>query len=157
LDLKKQILKQIFNSSTQNILIEVFFINKARKQELIESLASCVDIGENSSEHFKKIRKKGKKLSEDQSLKNLEKFFNALGNEDRLKLVKILQEQDRCVCELEVMLDKSQPTISHHIKILEEIGIIRGFKQGRFTHYEVIKNKFKEYTKLIKKVLSFSV
>jgi ArsR family transcriptional regulator len=55
------------------------------------------------------------------------------------------------------MLDKSQPTISHHLKILEEIGIIRGFKQGRFTHYEVIKKSFEEYSKLMKKVLNFSV
>jgi ArsR family transcriptional regulator, arsenate/arsenite/antimonite-responsive transcriptional repressor len=54
------------------------------------------------------------------------------------------------------MLEKSQPTISHHLKILEEIGIIRGFKQGRFTHYEVINEEVEKYMDLTKKILDFT-
>lgn len=125
-------------------------MNEGRKEELIETLASCIDIGDNSSEYFKKMREKGKNLDENKDLTDLEKFLKALANEERLKIVKILREQDRCVCELETILDKSQPTISHHLRILEEIGIIRGWKKGRFTHYDLIQDRFEGYLKLLK-------
>lgn len=58
--------------------------------------------------------------------------------------MKILNDNNRCVCELEAILDISQSTISHHLKILEKIGLIKGIRRGYFTHYELIKEQFQE-------------
>ena len=70
---------------------------------------------------------------------NLSNFVNALANKKRLIIINILKEKDRCVCELEAVLDESQPSISHHLKILENAGLIRGWKKGKFTHYDLLK------------------
>jgi ArsR family transcriptional regulator len=48
-----------------------------------------------------------------------------------------LKEKDRCVCELEAILKKSQSSISHHLQILEETGVIKGWKKGKFTYYGI--------------------
>ncbi len=45
-----------------------------------------------------------------------------------------------CICELSTVLDLTQPTISHHVKILEQAGLINGVKSGKFIHYQVKKN-----------------
>jgi ArsR family transcriptional regulator len=52
--------------------------------------------------------------------------------------------KERCVCELEAILDKSQPSISHHLRELEKAGLIRGWKKGKYTYYNLVKEEFKE-------------
>lgn len=86
----------------------------------------------------------GKKLEDDVAISHLSQYFNILGNKERLKIIKILNVKDYCVCELEVILDKSQSSISHHLRILEKHRLIRGVKRGYFTHYELIKDSFLE-------------
>jgi ArsR family transcriptional regulator len=73
-----------------------------------------------------------------------------MGNKERLKIIESLKRQDHCVCELEVILDKSQPTISHHLRELEKIGIIRGWKKGKFTHYDIVDEKMEYYLNLMR-------
>jgi ArsR family transcriptional regulator len=79
--------------------------------------------------------------------------LNALSNKKRLIILNILKEKDRCVCELEATLDESQPSISHHLKILEDVGLIRGWKKGKFTHYDLIKKQLELYLNLLHKEL----
>lgn len=81
----------------------------------------------------------------DSNFYDLIKFFNALANKKRLMIINILKEKDRCVCELEALLDESQPSISHHLKILEKASLIRGWKKGKFTHYDIIKEQISSY------------
>lgn len=52
-------------------------------------------------------------------------FLNSLGNKDRLMIIKTLMEKgEQCACELEAILDKSQPSISHHLRSLERVRLI---------------------------------
>jgi len=60
-----------------------------------------------------------------------------MSNNERFIIFNALKERDRCVCELEVILNKSQPSISHHLRILEGAGLIRGWKKGKFTYYGI--------------------
>ena len=64
-------------------------------------------------------------------------------------IINILKEKDRCVCELEAILDESQPSISHHLKILENAGLVRGWKKGKFTHYDLVKEQIISYHNLL--------
>ena len=70
------------------------------------------------------------------------------------RMFNALKEKDRCVCELEVILNKSQPSISHHLRILEGAGLIRGWKKGKFTYYGIERNNFKIYLSDLIKNLS---
>lgn len=90
-------------------------------------------------------------LNKNKSIIDLTKFSNVLGNETRFKIVQLLNDKDYCVCELEAILDNAQSSISHHLKILERIKIIRGIKKGYFTHYELINEQLQNYVQNFEK------
>ena len=70
---------------------------------------------------------------------DLASVFAALGDPVRLRLLSIIAaEGESCSCNLEEPLARSQPTISHHTKILAEAGLIRGDKRGRWTWWRVV-------------------
>ncbi len=110
------------------------------KEEIKAKLIKCEDVG-NPDLHFMKLRELGDQLIQNPRYHNLSNFINALANKKRLIIINILKEKDRCVCELEAVLDESQPSISHHLKILENAGLIRGWKKGKFTHYDIVKEQ----------------
>jgi ArsR family transcriptional regulator len=105
--------------------------------------------------YFESLREIGYNLNKDKESNTYVKFFNAVGNEVRLNIVKLLNEKEYCVCELEAILDKPQSSISHHLKILEKTGLIRGIKKGYFTHYELIKKQFQEHLRRFNELYNF--
>jgi ArsR family transcriptional regulator, arsenate/arsenite/antimonite-responsive transcriptional repressor len=70
----------------------------------------------------------------------------ALGDPVRLQLVDILRKHAGkvCVCELVPLFDLSQPTVSHHLKVLREAGIVGSERQGLWAYYFVIPDALKE-------------
>jgi ArsR family transcriptional regulator len=70
---------------------------------------------------------------------NLAGVFAALGDPVRLRLLSIVaSEGEVCSCNLEGPLAKSQPTISHHTRVLAEAGLIIGEKRGRWMWWRVV-------------------
>jgi len=65
------------------------------------------------------------------------KFFKALGDETRLRIVKLLSIREMCVCEVMVALGMTQPTTSHHLNILENAGLVASRKEGRWVFYRL--------------------
>ncbi len=61
------------------------------------------------------------------------KLFKALGDETRLEMIGLLAAagSELCACDIESHFDLSQPTISHHLKILREAGLVTGERRGR--------------------------
>jgi ArsR family transcriptional regulator len=71
--------------------------------------------------------------------RELAEIFAALGDPVRLRLLSIVaSDGEVCSCNLEEPLGKSQPTISHHTKILAEAGLIEGEKDGRWMWWRVV-------------------
>ena len=62
-------------------------------------------------------------------------LFKALGDENRLRILKLVS-QGEDLCELDI----TQPTLSHHMKILKDAGLISARKQGRWMHYSISEN-----------------
>lgn len=120
----------------------MFVLKNNRENEIKVMLCSCEDII-NSNEYFKELRELGENLRKNDLLNNLLIFLSALGNKERFIILTSLKEKDRCVCELEVILKKSQSSISHHLRILEGAGLIRGWKKGKFTYYGIEHENFK--------------
>ena len=70
--------------------------------------------------------------------------LGALGDETRLKMVKLLSEHDAlCVCELQQAFDLGQPTISHHLKILREAGLVDVTRRGTWAYYALRRDALK--------------
>ena len=72
---------------------------------------------------------------------DLAKIFKALGDPVRLRLMSMIASRGEggevCVCELTPAFDLSQPTISHHLKVLRQAGIVDSERQGLWAYYFV--------------------
>lgn len=79
-------------------------------------------------------------LSEDRAA-TLARDFAVLADPTRLRLLSMLASAasgEACVCELVEPLDRSQPTVSHHLKVLSDAGLIVGEKRGRWVWYRTV-------------------
>lgn len=65
------------------------------------------------------------------------KVFKAFCDENRLMILELLQSGEKCACKLLDELKISQSTLSHHMKILCESGIVSSRKEGKWTHYSI--------------------
>ena len=65
------------------------------------------------------------------------RLFKALGDPNRLCILDILMREEKCACELLAGLEIGQSTLSHHMKILAEAGLINCRKVGKWTHYRL--------------------
>ena len=59
----------------------------------------------------------------------------ALGDSNRLQIVQMLSDGEKCGCKLLEAFEITQPTLSHHMKILCDAGIVTGRKDGKWTYY----------------------
>ena len=65
------------------------------------------------------------------------KVFKAFCDENRLVILEMLQSGEKCACVLLEKLNITQPTLSHHMKILVDSGIVSARKEGKWTHYSI--------------------
>jgi len=70
-------------------------------------------------------------------MSNLAKFFAALADENRLRLLHLLKDGEVCVCHLQEVLQTNQPKISRHLAYLRRAGLVASRKDGRWTHYRL--------------------
>ena len=70
-------------------------------------------------------------------MKELLNIFKAFSDETRLRILKLLEHGELCVCDLVAALDMVQPKVSFHLAILKEGGLISDRKDGKWTHYKL--------------------
>jgi ArsR family transcriptional regulator len=68
-------------------------------------------------------------------MKEFVRVMKALSDPSRVKVLKVLQHKSMCVCEIQKALGLAQPTISKHLKILEEAGLVTSRKSGLWVNY----------------------
>ena len=68
-------------------------------------------------------------------MKSFIKVMKALSDPSRVKILKMLQKKKMCVCELRAVLNLAQPTVSKHLKILEEAGLVESEKDKLWVNY----------------------
>ena len=69
--------------------------------------------------------------------KDLAKIFKAFCDENRIEIIKLLQNGDKCACEIGEALNLTQSKLSYHAKILCDSGIIDCRYIGKWTHYKI--------------------
>ncbi|HBE73219.1 MAG TPA: ArsR family transcriptional regulator [candidate division Zixibacteria bacterium] len=70
-------------------------------------------------------------------MKQAVKLFRALGDPTRLRIVKMLEGGELCVCQLTAALGMGQSRISRHLAILKDCGLIEARRQGKWVHYRL--------------------
>jgi len=68
-------------------------------------------------------------------MKEFVRVMKALSDPTRVKALKVLQHKSMCVCEIQRVLGLAQPTISKHLKILEDAGLVASNKSGLWVNY----------------------
>ena len=78
-------------------------------------------------------------------LKETAKLNKALSDITRLRIMALLSRRKKlCVCEIKEVIGLSQPTISSHLKILENVNLVKGFREGKWINYKMHENLEKE-------------
>ena len=78
-------------------------------------------------------------------MKDFIKVMKALSDPNRVKILKLLQQKTMCVCELQGALQISQPSVSKHLKLLEEAGLVDYKKEGLWVNYCLADGKASPY------------
>jgi len=65
------------------------------------------------------------------------KVMKALSDPNRVRIIKMLQHKTMCVCEMRAALRIAQPSVSKHLRILEEAGLVTSYKDGMWVNYEL--------------------
>lgn len=69
---------------------------------------------------------------------DIERFFQALGDNTRLRLLNLMDDQEICVCYFVEILGGPQPKISRHLAYLRSAGIVEARREGKWMHYRVV-------------------
>ncbi len=80
-------------------------------------------------------------------------IFKAFCDENRIKILQLLIDGEKCACKLLEAMNITQPTLSHHMKTLLDSGIVNGRKEGKWMHYSISKEgleKAQEYLDILK-------
>jgi DNA-binding transcriptional ArsR family regulator len=106
-----------------------------RLQNLIES--NVCQAG-NTEKYRKELLGLAQNLADVETAKKQSKFFKALSDEKRIRILKLLRSKEMCVCELMIALKLTQPNLSHHLRILENNGIISSRREGKWVYYSLV-------------------
>ncbi|RLF49598.1 MAG: ArsR family transcriptional regulator [Thermoplasmata archaeon] len=74
-------------------------------------------------------------------IKDLARIFRALGNETRLRILMMIKDGERCVCEIVSAIERAQPTVSIHLRKLEDLGIVSSRKEGKSVYYRIVDDR----------------
>ena len=85
--------------------------------------------------------------------RNDARIFKALADENRLQILMLLQKGELCACHLLEELNITQPTLSHHMKLLCDSGIVNYQKDGKWMHYSISPDAKGKLTALIEEYL----
>ena len=81
------------------------------------------------------------------------RWFHALADETRVRIVEMLSHKERCVCELEEVLGIAQSKLSFHLKVLRDAGLITDRREGRWMYYNLERktlSQIADYTNSVK-------
>ena len=110
----------------------------AKTEEALERLVSsgrcnCLNV----KEYTEQLRLLAKQEADKVEAKKRGRFFKALGDQTRQRVLGLLSIREMCVCELMTALNMTQPTTSHHLSILEDSGLVESRKEGRWVFYGI--------------------
>ncbi len=77
------------------------------------------------------------------------RVMKALSDPNRVKIIKMLNDKELCVCEITAALQLAQPTVSKHLKVLEDAGLVDFYKDGSWVNYHIATNNSNQYAAIM--------
>lgn len=85
---------------------------------------------------------------------DLERFFQALGDRTRLRLLNLMGDQELCVCYFVEILGSPQPKISRHLAYLKRAGIVSARRDGKWMHYRIVMPSHQGAAQILRQLLA---
>ncbi len=111
-------------------------MNKKRDETETKRLERFISDKGQVEIRFQKLILIGNEFDE-KELSSEVKVFKALADENRLRILKLLREGELCACELTVALSTCQSTVSHHLSVLKNAGLIKERKEGKWSYFRL--------------------
>ena len=130
----------------QCVFIMIVFLkgNQVQKSDYTREL---------TKEQLKNLKMYTDQLEHDQiKLRDFEqnyKIIKALSDVNRVLIINYLSKGELCACKILEKFDITQPTLSHHMKILSDCGLVNGRKEGKWIHYSLNMDKVKQFQTFI--------
>lgn len=86
---------------------------------------------------------------------DMQKFFQALGDNTRLRLLNLMSDQEVCVCYFVEILGGLQPKISRHLAYLRRAGIVAARREGKWMHYRIVMPPHIGATQILRQTLEW--
>jgi ArsR family transcriptional regulator, arsenate/arsenite/antimonite-responsive transcriptional repressor len=86
---------------------------------------------------------------------DMERFFQALGDNTRLRLLNLMGDQEICVCYFVEILNQPQPKISRHLAYLRNAGIVTTRRDGKWMHYRIATPPNEGAAKVLQEILQW--
>ena len=104
---------------------------------------------EDVGRYLRELRRFAQEVGDEESFRKMERFFKALADSTRLRIIKMLENRELCVCEVMAALDLTQTNASYHLNMLERAGIVKKTRRGKWVFYSLVKP---EVTRLIDQI-----
>jgi len=118
------------------------------KTKLNKRLARLTSSGicpsEDASKYSVELKQLAEEIAEAKTSEKQSRFFKALADKTRLRILSLLRVREMCVCEIMIALDLTQPTASHHLGILGNAGLLNYRKEGKWVYYSLANLKLFE-------------
>ena len=113
-------------------------MSKSRiSKRLNRLIRSVICQAEDALEYVDELKQLADKVANADTADKLSRLFKALSDETRLRILRLLEVREMCVCEVMVALDLTQPTASHHLGLLENAGLVKDRKEGKWVFYSI--------------------
>lgn len=83
------------------------------------------------------VTRVAKSLPDDMTLNKLTNFFKIFGDQSRLKLINALLVSEMCVCDLAAVSGLDQSSVSHQLRILRQVNVVKYRKEGKVAYYSL--------------------
>lgn len=113
------------------------YLSTTVAQARVKRLVSLGLVDSNCTPAERITRLKSRIDEDDRTFRELELFFAALGDTTRLKILKLIGDEELCSCEVMAALELTQPTTSHHLGILERAGLLSSRRNGKWVFYKI--------------------
>ena len=113
---------------------EALSIMNERKKYMEKAEVECCDV---ICVHEDMIQKVKKLLPEEELIKELADFYKVFGDATRVNILCVLLESEMCVCDLAELLEMTQSAISHQLRVLKQMKLVKNRREGKTVYYSL--------------------
>lgn len=131
--------------------MDSFMPRSTAENRLARLAKSGIHFCEDAPKHAKDLKELADKVAKLSVVEGQARIFKALADETRLRILNLLRTREMCVCEITIALDLTQPTTSHHLRILEGAELVEDLRKGKWVFYKLANPR------LVERILGFDV